>query len=186
MRRRRALALVAAVLVVAVVVVGAVAALSVARRTPQGQPALYVVGEIEPLADAFNRAPGPKLLVNLSPTCPVCASVADDVERVLEASPDDSLRVFVVWSRFLRWDRLGPTPSALRRLADKRVSQWWDSSGVAASALCSSPPALAGLCAQSPTLFGFVGWYAAGARWGDAPSWAGFDAVPPQLGKGKP
>lgn len=168
-----------------VVVLGAVAAFSVARHTPHGQPALVVLEDVEPLADAFNRAPGPKLVLILSPTCPVCASVADDVERILEGSPDANISVFVAWADFLRWDKLGPTPTALRRIADKRVVQLYDPDHLAAAALCKSEPLASGLCKTSPVLFGFVGWYAAGARWGDAPSFAAFDAVPPQLGKGK-
>jgi hypothetical protein len=173
---------VAALLILAV---GGAAAFQIARRTPAAQEPLRTLDSIQLLAEAFDAAPGPKLLLLLSPTCETCLGVATAVQRALESNGDASVRVFVVWGRHLRWDRLGPTQLALGRLSDSRVTQYSDTANSAALSLCHSTPGLAAMCGQSPVLYGGVLYFEPGARWSDAPSWQAFDEVPPQLKEGK-
>jgi len=158
----------------------AMAVLAIQRRTPGGQLPL---GDVEAFRAAFEAAPGPKLLLLLSPTCPTCLQTAQDVQRALQDNGQASVRVFALWTNVLRWDRLGPTQKALGRLHDGRVSQYSDPGNRAAEALCASTPALGAMCSQSSTLYGGVLYFEPGARWGDSPSWAGFDELPPQFNK---
>ena len=169
---RRGLALVG----LAVLLVGAGAAVSLARKTPLGQPRL---GEAEALRPAFEAWPGPKLILLLSPHCPTCLETASAMQRALETDATASVHVFLAWTRVLRGDALGPSQAALGRVFDARVSQYVDRSNRVAEGLCSSTPSLRSLCTQSPVLFGAVLLYEPGARWGDAPTFAAFDAVPP-------
>ena len=132
-------------------------------------------GDVVKLREAFNAAPGRKILLDVSPTCPICTSVVDELQQRLATDGDAQLRVFVVYSRFLRWDRLGVWRTRVR---DSRVTQLWDSDGLVAAELCR-PPASTALCEKSPRLFGAVLWFEPGAPWRSAPAWEGFDELPP-------
>jgi hypothetical protein len=129
-----------------------------------------------PVRAAFDAATAhPRLVLVLSPTCPVCTSVADTLQRELETHPEADVRVVVVYSRFLRWDRLGLREATRARLHDSRVVlQAWDPDGLVARSLCATPSAM---CTTSPRLFGWVGWWPPGARWG-WPAWTAWDALP--------
>lgn len=131
-----------------------------------------------PVREAFEQAAGhPRLVLILSPTCPVCTSVVDSLQHELEAHPDADVQVLVVYSKFLRWDRLGLRESTRARLHDSRVRfQVWDPEGHVAASLCTNPAGQA-MCTTSPRLFGWVGWWPAGAAWG-WPSWTAWDALP--------
>lgn len=140
---------------------------------------LHQRGAVGELREAFSAASGRKILLNVSPTCPVCNGVVDELQRALATDGDAQLRVFVVYSRFLRWDRLGVWRT---RVHDSRVTQLWDSDGLVAAELCRAPASTA-LCAVSPRLFGAVLWFEPGAPWRSAPAWEGFDELPQGLGK---
>jgi hypothetical protein len=135
------------------------------------------LGDVGGLPEAFAAAPGRKLVLVVSPTCPVCAGVLDSLQQQLDADTDADLRVFVVFSRFLRWDRLGVSAATRARLHDGRVTQYWDAGGVVAADLCRAPASTA-LCATSPKLFGAVLAYAPGAAWRSVPDWQAFDELP--------
>jgi hypothetical protein len=139
-----------------------------------GSPALTSVA---PVRAAFDAAAGhPRTVLILSPTCPVCTGVVDALQHQLETHPEADVRVVVVYSRFLRWDRLGLRAATRARLHDSRVTlQVWDPDGVVAASLCAATPS--SMCITSPRLFGWVGWWPAGAPWG-WPTWTAWDALP--------
>jgi hypothetical protein len=182
-KTRRTMALAALLLLVGgAMVVGA----RFLRRTPSGQSPLVTLDGLEPLRQAFSEARGPKLLLLFSPTCPVCRQSASEVQRLLDADVDPTLHVFVVWTKVLRYDRLGPLPSALGTIHDGRANQYFDPRGLTAAALCRNEPQGSRMCAESPLLFGFVGFYPVGVVWTDAIPWPSFAAYDPDAQQLRP
>ena len=51
---------------------------------------------------------------------------ASALESLLETQADPHLRVFVIWEPVLATDLTGPSTVTLRRIHDRRVTQYWD------------------------------------------------------------
>ena len=51
---------------------------------------------------------------------------ASALESLLETETDSHLRVFVIWEPVLPTDLFAPSTVALRRIHDRRVTQYWD------------------------------------------------------------
>ena len=52
---------------------------------------------------------------------------ASALQLLLETQTDSRLRVFVVWEPVLATDLSAPSTITLRRIHDRRVTQYWDS-----------------------------------------------------------
>jgi hypothetical protein len=87
---------------------------------------------------------------------------------MLNQHPDAKVKVFAVWEPILLTDWGGPTTSALRRLSDRRVSQFWDKGHALAKALAESrnPESKPDCCARRGVLWDLLAVYPAGAAWG--------------------
>jgi hypothetical protein len=79
------------------------------------------------LLSAFNEDRGRvRLLLILSPTCPMCLSSAGVVQRyVLDAIQDADLRVYVVWEAIGAGDDKAKAQAASTLISDSRVRQFW-------------------------------------------------------------
>lgn len=79
------------------------------------------------LITAFNEDRGQvRLLLVLSPSCPMCLNSTGVVQRyVLDAIQDPDLRVYVVWEAVASADNRAKAESASRLLSDPRVRQFW-------------------------------------------------------------
>jgi hypothetical protein len=115
--------------------IGVVAAILIVRhfaeghQTPSGQPQLLAITPqtLPRFAAEFNRSAGVERVVLLmSPTCPVCLEGSSSVEAILRRYPGKNLRVFAVWEPMLPTDWGRPSTGELARLSDPRVTQVWD------------------------------------------------------------
>ena len=78
--------------------------------------------------------------------------------------------VFAVWEPMLPTDWSAPSASALRRLNDRRVQQFWDPNHMVAAAIksaASSGKLHPDCCERKGFFWDMTAAYAAGARWGD-------------------
>lgn len=129
-------------LVPVVVIVIALAArwlLAIEGSTPDSQPRLAHLSSIDPLRAGFNNAASEmRAIILLSQTCPYCLKGATSIQRILEARGQRPLTVFVVWQPILPTDWALPGTSVLHRLADRRVTQYWDADRRFAGALAAS------------------------------------------------
>lgn len=115
--------------------IGIVAAILIVRyfaaghQTPSGQPELLAVTPqtLPQFTAEFNRSAGVERVVLLmSPTCPVCLEGSSSVETILRRHPGKNIRVFAVWEPMLPTDWGRPSTHVLDRLSDPRVTQVWD------------------------------------------------------------
>ena len=116
--------------IVAVAVVLMVRYFGVGHRTPPGQPQLVAITpqSLPQFAAEFNGSANVERVVLLmSPTCPVCLAGSSSVDAILERHPGSRVRVFAVWEPMLPTDWGRPGTRALARLSDPRVTQVWDS-----------------------------------------------------------
>lgn len=100
------------------------------HQTPSGQPQLLAItpGTLPQFATEFNRSAGVERVVLLmSPTCPVCLEGSSSVEAILRRHPGKNIQVFAVWEPMLPTDWGRPSTGELARLSDPRVTQFWDS-----------------------------------------------------------
>ncbi len=99
------------------------------------------------------------------------------LEEVLAASPEKSLRVFVVWEPVIVTDVAPPTNGVLSRIPDPRVAQFWDPS-LALSRLMTQGAAGAETSTPESVVWDQVLIYAPGGRWEEAPPPADFSGGP--------
>jgi hypothetical protein len=83
------------------------------------------------LKAAFNADRGAtKVLLIVSPTCPMCRSGAQLVEdQALARIASDKLEVYVVWTKKLRLDNREAAVKATSLVTDRRAHHFWDPSG---------------------------------------------------------
>lgn len=115
--------------IVAVLVVLVLRYFTAGHQTPPGQPQLLTITprSLPEFAEEFNRYPNAqRVVLLLSPTCPVCLEGALSVEQVLHRHLGNDIRVFAVWEPMLPTDWGQPTTYVLARLSDSRVIQVWD------------------------------------------------------------
>jgi hypothetical protein len=115
--------------IVAVIVVLIFRYFGAGHRTPSGQPELLAITQstLPQFAGEFNRSAGAERVVLLmSPTCPVCLEGSSSVNAILQRHPGSKVRVFAVWEPILPTDWSQPSTRVLVRLSDPRVTQVWD------------------------------------------------------------
>jgi hypothetical protein len=144
-------------------------AVSARHRTPAGQPPLANVTEqsLAQVKAEFNAsADSERVLLLLSPTCPVCVKGSSVVNAVLKRNPADKIRVITIWEPMLPTDWNRPTSAVLDLLSDRRVVQWWDQehivAGLVKQSLAGQNP---GCCWRHDTLWDVVAVYPPGAKW---------------------
>jgi hypothetical protein len=115
--------------IVAVILVMIVRYATAGHQTPPGQPQLLMIAQqsLSQFTQAFDRYPNAERVVLLmSPTCPVCLAGSSAFDRILAGHPRDDIRVFAVWEPILPADWSRPNTQVLARLSDPRVVQVWD------------------------------------------------------------
>ena len=82
------------------------------------------------LKQAFNADEGVvRVLLIVSPRCPMCRSGAAMVERALSRIQTGQLKVYVVWIHRLYRDDREAAQEAAALVADKRARHFWDGGG---------------------------------------------------------
>jgi len=87
---------------------------------------------------------------------------------MLDQHPAIKVKVFAVWEPILPTDWSAPTTSALRRLSDHRVAQFWDKEHLLAKAMAESrdPASKPDCCDRRGVLWDLIAVYPAAAVWG--------------------
>ena len=87
---------------------------------------------------------------------------------MLDQHPGTKVKVFAVWEPILPTDWSAPTTSALRRLSDHRVAQFWDKEHLLAKAMAESrdPASKPDCCDRRGVLWDLIAVYPAAAVWG--------------------
>jgi hypothetical protein len=142
------------------------------HKTPAGQPPLVNVTEqsLMQLRQQFNAsASGERVLLLLSPTCPVCVKGSSVVNAVLKRHPGSNVHVFVIWEPILPTDWNKPTSVVLHLLSDVRAEQMWDKQHLVADLVKESAGnSASGCCKRNGTLWDIIAVYPRGARWTDS------------------
>src|SRR5581483_10042491 len=91
---------------------------------------LQAASVLDQVRAQFNKDKGAlRLIVLVSPTCPLCTSGAGWInEYVLKRHKDLNLKVYAVWFEMYPGDSPEAYPDAQELLADRRVKHWWDKS----------------------------------------------------------
>jgi hypothetical protein len=104
--------------------------LAVGHETPSGQSQLMAITpqSLPQFVQEFNQsAEAERVVLLMSPTCPVCLDGSSQVEAILERHAAGNIRVFAVWEPMLPTDWVRPSTRVLKRMSDPRVIQIWDS-----------------------------------------------------------
>ena len=113
--------------------------LAIEGSTPNSQPPLAHLVDLDTLRADFNHAASEmRAIVLLSQSCPYCLKGATSIQRVLDARAQRPVSIFVVWQPILPTDWALPGTSVLSRLSDRRVLQYWDAERRFAGALAAS------------------------------------------------
>jgi hypothetical protein len=99
-----------------------------AADPPKPPPSLRSLSpDASELRDDFNQHPGNvRLLLLVSPSCPLCKSVVAMVQRyVLQEIPDPRLTVYVVWEPVLGKDDAEQAKRTSGLFSDPRLVQFW-------------------------------------------------------------
>ena len=86
---------------------------------------------------------------------------------MLDQHPDNKVRVFAVWEPILPIDWGAPTTSALHRLSDHRVTQFWDKQHLLAKVMAESldPESKPDCCSRHGILWDLIAVYPGGTLW---------------------
>ena len=95
---------------------------------------------------------------------------ASALESLLETETDSRLRVFVVWEPVLPTDLTAPSTVALRRIHDRRVTQYWDRNRVLSHAM--------GEHGRRSLVWDYIAVYKPEQTWTDAPPQPEFNGRP--------
>jgi hypothetical protein len=95
---------------------------------------------------------------------------ASALNKLLAEQKNAGLRVFVVWEPVLPTDLGAPSTATLRRLADRRASQYWDKDHVVSRLL--------GERDRSSVVWDYVAVYQSGKLWDHAPPEPASSGVP--------
>ena len=92
----------------------------------RGAPMLTDLRNLDDLKTLFDKDVGKfRLVLLLSPTCPVCVVGGRWVQtKILARYPDANLRVYAIWFNMFPGDARSKWRSDL--LTDSRVTHWWD------------------------------------------------------------
>lgn len=102
---------------------------AVGHQTPAGQQKLLAITPqtLPQFAEEFNgSAKEERVVLLMSPTCPVCLAGSSRVEAILRRYPGDKVHIFAVWEPMLPTDWGRPSTDVMARLSDPRVTQVWD------------------------------------------------------------
>ncbi len=139
------------------------------HQTPPGQPPLVEVtpDSLRQLQGEFNQSSGSeRVLLLLSPTCPVCLQGGSEVEAVLKRHPASNVRVFVIWEPILPTDWNRPTTHGLQRLSDARVIQVWDKNHLIANLMEKGADGQCPRCCRHAGVWwDVIAAYSSGAHW---------------------
>jgi hypothetical protein len=142
------------------------------HQTPAGQPPLMSVNQqsLAKLKQEFNASrDSERVLLLLSPTCPVCVAGSSQVNAVLKRHPRGDIRVFAIWEPILPTDWSRPTSVVLHRLSDPRAIQMWDEHHMVARLLkAAAGDRNPGCCKHNETLWDIIAVYPPGAQWTDS------------------
>jgi hypothetical protein len=121
----------------------------------------------EELAALFNEhADKVRLVLMVSPTCPLCTMNARLVRRYLiDETDDEDLRVFVVWGPMQNNEERKDAVAATANLADGRVTHFWTPRHTLAQAYMKP----LGLADDLEPAWDTYLLYDRGVRWGGAP-----------------
>ena len=86
---------------------------------------------------------------------------ASAIRRFLDEERDSNLRVFIVWEPVLLTDFAAPSTATLRRVSDRRASQYWDKEHLVSRLL--------GEHDRASLVWDYVAVYQPGALWDEAP-----------------
>jgi hypothetical protein len=127
MIKGRAAGLVAVFLLVIAIVAGGLSAYQAysARLNPNFE-GLEDLQSVEEFATSFNIEQGkPRLVLLMSPTCPVCVAGANWVEKnILDAYPEADISVLAVWFNMYPGDQKNEWDPII--IDDPRVSHYWN------------------------------------------------------------
>jgi len=141
------------------------------HQTPPGQPPLadVTVQTVEQIKQEFNASENSeRVLLLLSPTCPVCIKGSSAVNEILRRNPKSKIRVIAIWEPMLPTDWNKPTSAVLSRLSDLRATQWWDNQHLIAELLNASVAGQKpGCCKRKDTLWDVIAVYPPGAKWAE-------------------
>lgn len=138
------------------------------HQTPSGQPPLANVTErsLTQLKQEFNAyQDSERVVLLLSPTCPVCVEGSSVVNSILSRHPGKKIRVLAIWEPILPTDWNRPTSAVLDRLSDGRAVQWWDEQHLMAGLLKASAGEGPKCCKRNETLWDVIAVYPPGAQW---------------------
>lgn len=145
---------------------------SAGHRTPPGQPQLLAITpqSLPQFAEEFNRSANVKRVVLLlSPTCPVCLEGSSKINAILQRNPESDVRVFAVWGPMLPTDWSQPNTHALARLSDPRVVQVWDTkhliAGLVEKGAAGRRPKC---CTRNGSWWDLIASYPPAAKWTDS------------------
>lgn len=133
-------------------------------NAPKGQQPLVRLNNsnLASLKDAFNAsAKSVRLLVLVSPTCPVCLKGGSAIENLLAQQKNSDIRAFVVWEPVLMTDFGAPSTATLKRVSDLRASQYWDKDHLVSHLL--------GEHDRHSVVWDYVAVYEPGKLWEQAP-----------------
>jgi len=93
------------------------------------------------------------------------------VERILEQTQSESVRVFVVWEPMLPTDWYRPTRPTLKRVSDSHAVQFWDKSHLIAAQVKQQLQQFHGnepsCCDNGGHLWDMAAVYPSGTKWGE-------------------
>jgi hypothetical protein len=142
------------------------------HQTPAGQPPLADLNpqSLKKIKQEFNTSPhSERVLLLLSPTCPVCVEGSSVVNAVLKQHPGSPVRIFAIWEPILPTDWNRPTSAVLHQLSDVRVVQMWDRHHLVAKLIQQSTAGQQpGCCKHNGTLWDVIAVYPPGAQWTDS------------------
>ena len=95
---------------------------------------------------------------------------ASAIEKVLDSEPNPNLRVFVVWEPVLPTDLATPSTATLRRIPDRRASQYWDKGHLISHLLGDRD--------RRSVVWDYVAVYQPGTLWDKAPPEPLYSHVP--------
>ena len=155
--------------VFAVVLVLIVRSFAVGHQTPPGQPQLLAITPqtLPQFAEEFNGSAKEKRVVLLmSPTCPVCLAGSSSVEAILRRHPGDKIRIFAVWEPMLPTDWGRPSTGVMARLSDPRVTQVWDKNHLIAGLIeRGADGRRPACCTRNGHWWDVIAAYPPGAKW---------------------
>ena len=144
-------------------------AVAARHQTPPGQPPLADVSQqtLSQVRQEFNAsAESERVLLLLSPTCPVCVKGSSVVNEVLRRHPASGIRVIAIWEPILPTDWNKPTTAVLDGLSVQGAVLWWDKQHLIAGLLkASAMGQSSGCCKRNETLWDVIAVYPPGIRW---------------------